>query len=114
MSRKIDPYVYDILENIERVQSEASGQSFADFQRDWKLRFAVQRAIEIISEASRRLPADLKATRPEIPWPSIAGMGNLLRHEYQSISDKVIWEVVQRDLPLLKTAVEAIAKSLDE
>jgi uncharacterized protein with HEPN domain len=114
MPRKVGPYAHDILENIGRIEGAVSSQSFAHFQRDWKLRFAVQRAIEIISEASRRLPAELKAGHPEIPWPSIAGMGNLLRHEYQSISDEVIWEVVQRDLPLLKIAVEAIAKALDE
>jgi uncharacterized protein with HEPN domain len=114
MPRKVGPYAYDILENIDRIRSSVSGKSLAEFQSDWKLRFAVQRAIEIISEASRRLPSDSKAAHPEIPWPSIAGMGNLLQHEYQSISDKVIWEVVERDLPALRTAVEAIAKSLDE
>ena len=76
--------------------------------------FIVQRANEIISEASRRLPDELKLTRPEIEWRSIAGIGNVLRHEYHTISDKVIWDVVQAELPLLKTAIEAIAARVEE
>jgi uncharacterized protein with HEPN domain len=114
MARKVGHLLHDILENIERVQSGLSGKSYYEFQRDWTVRFAVQRAIEIISEASRRLPGDIKATRPEIHWRSIAGIGNVLRHECETISDKIIWDVVHKNLPSLKTAVEAMAKTLDE
>jgi uncharacterized protein with HEPN domain len=71
--------------------------------------FILQRAIEIIPEATRRLPDELKATQPEIDWRSIAGIGNVLRHEYHTISNKVIWDVAQADLPGLKSAIEAIA-----
>jgi uncharacterized protein with HEPN domain len=108
MPRRIDHTVQDILETIERVQSKTAGKSLEDFQAEWELRFIVQRAIEIISEASRRLPDDVKATRPEIDWRSIAGIGSVLRHEYHTISDTVIWNVVQADLPPLKAAVEAM------
>jgi len=114
MERKVGHAIHDILETIERVQSKTRGKTFAEFESDWELRFIVQRGIEIISEASRRLPEELKATRPEIEWRSIAGIGSVLRHEYHTISDKVIWDVVQADLPLLKTAVEAIAARLKE
>jgi uncharacterized protein with HEPN domain len=78
------------------------------------IKVLVQRAIEIISEASRRIPDEIKATRPEIEWRSIASIGNFLRHEYHTISDKVIWDVVQVDLPSLKIAVDAIAAALKE
>jgi uncharacterized protein with HEPN domain len=74
----------------------------------------VQRAIEIISDASRRLPEELKATRPEIEWRSIAGIGNALRHDYHTISDKVIWDVVRLELPALKTAIESIAATMKD
>ncbi len=114
MERKVGHTLHDILETIERVQSKIGGKTFAEFESEWELRFIVQRAIEIISEASRRLPEELKATRPEIEWRSIAVIGNVLRHEYHTISDKVIWDVVQADLPLLKTAIEAIAVSVKE
>ena len=111
MPRKSDAAIHDILETISRVQAKTAGRSFAEFQGDWELRFIVQRTVEIISEASRRLPPEMKATRPEIRWPSVAGIGNVLRHEYHTISDKIIWDLVQEDLPELRTAVEAMAAS---
>lgn len=68
MARKVDHALHDILEAIERVESVTSGKTLAEFEASWQLRYIVQRAIEIISEASRRIPAELQATRPEIPW----------------------------------------------
>jgi uncharacterized protein with HEPN domain len=114
MERKVGHALHDILETIARVQGKTNGKPFAEFESDWELRFIVQRAIEIISEASRRLPAELKATRPEIEWRSMAGIGSVLRHEYHTISDKVIWDVVQADLPLLETAIAAMAARVEE
>lgn len=72
------------------------------------MRFATQRGIEIISEASRRIPDDLKSQRPEIPWLDIAGIGNVLRHGYDSLDHEIIWGVVNKHLPALKAAVEAM------
>ncbi|MER2265465.1 HepT-like ribonuclease domain-containing protein [Methylobacterium oxalidis] len=90
------------------IQHATSGKSYADFRADWLLRHGVQRGIEIISEASRSLPAEVQALRPEIPWPQIRATGNVLRHEYHSLSDPLIWRVVVDELPRLLTAVEAI------
>ena len=112
MEREVAHTIHDILETIERVETKTRGRTFEEFENDWELRFIVQRAIEIISEASRRLPESLKLTQPDIEWRSIAGIGSVLRHEYHSISDKIIWDVIQADLPPLKMAVEAIATSL--
>jgi uncharacterized protein with HEPN domain len=78
------------------------------------LRWIVQRAIEIISEASRAIPDELKQTRPEIPWPRVRGIGNILRHEYQGLSDPIIWRVATDELPRLKIAIEAMMNALDQ
>ena len=67
MPRKVGHVLHDILEAIDRVEEITHGKTLADFEREWQLRWRVQRAIEIISEASRGIPEDLKATRPEIP-----------------------------------------------
>lgn len=67
----------------------------------------------IALEASRRIPADLKAKHTEIPWADIAGVGNILRHGYDSLDHAVIWSVVENDLPPLKAAVEAMLKEID-
>ena len=114
MPRRAEPAIQVLLDTIARVEAKTAGKTFADFQADWELRFIVQRAIEIISEASRRLPDEIKATRPEIRWRSIAGIGNVLRHEYHAISEKVIWDVVQDELEPLRIAVEAIAANLKD
>jgi uncharacterized protein with HEPN domain len=109
--RQVDHTIHDILETIGRVELKVAGKSFEEFQADWEFRFVVQRAIEVVSEASRRLPDELKALRPEIHWRSIAAIGNVLRHEYHSISDRIVWNAVHQDLPPLKAAVVAIAAS---
>jgi uncharacterized protein with HEPN domain len=90
MQRDAIHILRDVLETIARVEGKTSGKSYSEFMQDWEFQFVVQRAIEIISEAVRRIPDELKATRPEIDWRSIAAIGNVLRHEYHTISDRVI------------------------
>jgi len=67
--------------------------------------YAVTRCFEIISEASRRLPDDLKARHPQIPWRDIAGAGNIYRHDYEDVQAKIIWRTVQGSLDALLAAV---------
>jgi uncharacterized protein with HEPN domain len=73
---------------------------------------AVEREIEIISEASRRVPKKLKAAEAGIPWHEIAGIGNVLRHDYEIVSDPVVWNVVHEHLPALEAAVRRILERL--
>jgi uncharacterized protein with HEPN domain len=114
MARKVGHALHDILEAIERVEKITRGKAFSDFANSWQLRWLVQRAIEIISEASRAIPNDLANLRPEIPWQSVRGIGNVLRHEYSGLSNRIIWNVVLDELPRLKAAVEAIAAAINE
>lgn len=113
MARKVHHATRDILETIERLQTVTAGKTFAEFQADWTLRFIVQRGIEIISEATRRIPAEILSMHPGIRWRSIGGIGNVLRHEYHTISDKIIWDVVALELPSLKSAIETIDAGLE-
>jgi uncharacterized protein with HEPN domain len=78
------------------------------------LRWLVQRAIEIISEASRGIPETMKASRPEIPWQRVRDIGNVLRHQYEGVSDPILWRVVTDELPRLRAAIEAMAAQIDE
>jgi uncharacterized protein with HEPN domain len=114
MPRKVGHAVHDILEAILRIEEVTRGKTLSDFEKSWQLRWLVQRAIEIISEASRAIPADLTKTRPEIPWPRVHGIGNVLRHEYSGLSDRIIWNVIVDELPRLKAAIEAIASATKE
>jgi uncharacterized protein with HEPN domain len=113
MPREFLHAVDDILEAIWGIERAAAGKSFEDYWGDWLLRHAVQRAIEIISEASRSIPEDVQATRPEIPWARVRAIGNIMRHEYYSLSDRISWNVVIDELPRLRTAVWSIRNAYD-
>jgi len=100
----IVPYLTDIIEAIDHIREKAAGTSLEDFKQDWEQQWIVQRGIEIVSEASRRLPDELKARHPDIPWPKIAGVGNISRHEYRQVSPPLLWEIVQDHLAPLGVA----------
>lgn len=95
------PYLIDIIDAIDRVRTALGDMSLDDLKTDWEKQWVIERGVEIISEASRRLPEDLKARHPEIPWPKVAGIGNVLRHDYESVSAPVMWAVVHENLPEL-------------
>jgi uncharacterized protein with HEPN domain len=89
-SRSIAITLQDILENIALAREFVAGLSFEDFRTDPRTLYATVRCLEIISEASRRLPADFKLRHPEIPWTDIAGAGSIYRHQYHSVQDELI------------------------
>jgi uncharacterized protein with HEPN domain len=100
--RIISPRLTDIIEAAEHIRSVLQGVPLEAFENDWQKRWLVERGIEIISEASRHIPDDLKDRRPEIPWRKVAGIGNVLRHDYERIAPDVLWKLAQDDLPLLE------------
>ena len=81
--------------------------SIEAFEADWEKQWLVERGVEIISEASRHLTDDLKSRHPGIPWQKVAGIGNVLRHNYENISPPVMWKLVQSDLSVLEVACRA-------
>ena len=98
----------DMLAALDGIARSTAGKSFEAFRDDWLLKHGVERGIEIISEASRAIPDAVKALRPEIPWHQVRAIGNVLRHEYHGLSDRIIWNVVADELPRLRAAVEAL------
>lgn len=114
MERLIRPALRIIVESIDGINAATQSKTIEDYSHDWLLRHAVQRGIEIISEAARRIPPELQATQPSVPWAQIMGIGNILRHEYHRVSDTVIWNVVIHHLPPLRAAVVSIDAELQE
>jgi uncharacterized protein with HEPN domain len=100
----------DIVEAIELIHGELAGATLESLQSDRRKCWVVERGLEILSEASRHLTDELKARHPEIPWPRVAAIGNVLRHEYERIAYDVLWRVVTDDLqPLADACREELA-----
>jgi uncharacterized protein with HEPN domain len=91
--------IHDMLESIREIEKAIAGKTFRDYQRSWLLRSAIERGIEVISEASRHLGSDLKVQHKDVRWEDIAGIGNILRHEYQHVDASIIWRSIKNDLP---------------
>lgn len=114
MPREFRHALDDMLEAIDGIHDAIAGKTIAAYRQQWVLRSAIQRGIEVISEASRALPEDIQNLRPEIPWQRVRAIGNILRHEYHGLSDPVIWGVVIDELPRLREAIIFIQQAAGE
>ena len=103
----------DILDAIAEIETFVAGKSYDDYLASALLRRGVERDIEIISEASRRIPADLIAQHPQIPWHQIAAIGNILRHAYRAVDSSIIWTVVTVELTPLRLAVDRMIAEVE-
>ena len=103
----------DIRYNIVLVADFVGGFTFGGFERGSKTLYATTRALEIISEASRRLPADLKQRHPHVPWKQMQSAGNRYRHDYDSVEASIIWKTAIESLPPLLIIIEAELAAAD-
>ena len=108
MVREVRQYLFDILENIGRCERLIAGKTEADFEDDFATRLAIERAIEIISEASRHISESDKAEDMNLPWRQIADIGNHLRHAYHLTALALIFGVATEGVAELKPAIERL------
>ncbi|MCB1563997.1 MAG: DUF86 domain-containing protein [Alphaproteobacteria bacterium] len=88
-----------------RAKAFVEGIDFKTFAQEPLYPYAVIRALEIISEASRKLPPEIKDKYPDIPWKQIAGSGNIYRHDYEDVLERLVWETVHSALDPLERVV---------
>jgi uncharacterized protein with HEPN domain len=100
--------------NIFLAQRFVDDLSYERFRDEELYFYAVTRCLEIISEASRRVPQEIKARHPEIPWAEMAAAGNIYRHEYEDVAQRRVWGTVEKRLPPLLVAVEQELLDLGE
>jgi uncharacterized protein with HEPN domain len=100
-------------EALDDLQTLTRGRDRAGFLQDRIAQRAVERCLEVISEASRKVPQPMKAAHPEIPWRKIAGIGNVLRHDYDEIDAGVVWQAATVEVIPLRAAVRAMLAGLD-
>ena len=97
----------DIVDNIDAIRQFTSGMDIDEFSADQKTLYAVVRAMEIISEATRKLEPEIKNRHLEIDWAAVAAAGNVYRHEYDVVDVKLIWHTVRNDLAQLRLAASS-------
>jgi uncharacterized protein with HEPN domain len=107
-SRSVRPRLQDILDHIAIVRAATAGQDLVSFVADPVLRLAVERAIEIISEAVRHVPQEDRDRYADIPWRNIVAIGNKLRHEYHRVDPDIIWEIAEQHLHALQEVVRTM------
>lgn len=106
-------YFRDIIECIEKIQDYTAGLSSVDFCNDGKTIDAVIRNLEIIGEAARRLPEELRVKFPDVEWRRIISLRNILIHEYPGIDLETIWDIVENKLSSLEKQINKILKDLN-
>lgn len=101
--------LYDIRDNILLAQEFVAGLDYPAFTKSRLHVYAVTRALEIVSEASKRLPDEVRARHPRLPWRDIRDVGNFYRHQYDNVTESYVWRTVQEHLsPLLAAALAEI------
>lgn len=103
----------DIVEAIAAIERHSNGEKQA-FERDELLQTWFVRHLQIIGEAARAIPEEIRTLAPEIPWHQIAGMRNILVHGYFEVDTDLVWDTATRDLPLLKPAIERLLSTLNQ
>lgn len=94
-------YLRDMVESGQRAVEFVEGMTLDEFQRDIKTQYAVIRALEVVGEAAKQIPPELRTKYSSIPWRSMAGMRDKLIHEYFGVNLKVVWRTATEEVPVL-------------
>jgi len=105
MKREPKLYLNDLLESIDAIVEYVKDVDEETFLSDGMMKDAVQKRLEIMGEAVKGLDAPLKRRHPEVPWQRIAGMRDVLSHGYFGVDMSRVWEVIVRDLPVLRPQI---------
>jgi uncharacterized protein with HEPN domain len=113
--KKHDPQatLLQILDYARRAQELCAGTTLAGLRADWQRAFAFERVMEVLGEAVKRLPDELRQKHPEVAWRLVAGMRDKISHGYDAVDYETLWDTVKNDLPGLLCAVEQMLKELD-
>jgi uncharacterized protein with HEPN domain len=108
MPRDYKVYADDILEAIGKIKRYTSGVDREAFPQDEKTFDAVIRNLEVIGEAIKKMPEEVRAKHPSVEWKKIAGLRDIVIHEYFGIDVDIVWDIVQHKLPPLETQIRQI------
>jgi uncharacterized protein with HEPN domain len=108
MKRDYTLYLQDILDCIEKIDEFVGDMDYEEFVEDDKTSSAVVRKLEIMGEAAKNIPQELRQNYKEIPWSDIAKMRDKIIHFYFGVDYEIVWKVIKERLPTLKQQIERI------
>jgi len=108
MQRDYRAYLDDIIDAIANIEEYTANLEFEEFMENKMVRDATIRNLEIIGEAVKNLPDDIKEKHPEVEWREIAGLRDILAHKYFEINVKIIWDIIKNKIPELKDQISEI------
>jgi uncharacterized protein with HEPN domain len=113
---KHDPKVtlLQIRDFAHKAQSFCEGKTLPEIIQDWRDTLAFERSLELIGEAVKRLPIDLRDRYPTVPWKNFAGLRDRVSHGYETVDYQILWDTVEYDLPLLLRTVEQMLRDLEQ
>jgi len=106
-------YLEDIQQAIEKIERYITGFTYETFQEDEMAVDAVIRNVEIIGEAARNIPDDLRERYPEIPWKQIVGLRHIVAHKYFNVDLEIIWRITTENLPKTKSEILSMLADFD-
>ena len=98
-------FLEDILESIERIEKYTKGKTLKEFLDDYEKQDAIIKRLEIIGEAVKNIPAEVKKKHSKIPWKDITGMRDVLIHEYFGVIMERVWDTAKNDIPKFKKQI---------
>jgi uncharacterized protein with HEPN domain len=113
MARDLRIALDEMIVAMDRIAEETEALTLEQFAGNWRAQYVVERALLIVSEASRAIPDSSKEKHADIRWIGVRDIGNVIRHQYASLSPSLIWNVVRDELPRLRTAIAAIRRDLE-
>jgi uncharacterized protein with HEPN domain len=114
LSRSYRAYLQDMRDCIVKILDYTTGYEYSRFAKDTKTIDAVVRNIEIIGEASKHLPDNIKELDSQIPWKAIAGMRDKLVHDYFGVDIRFVWNTVKEDIPFLNDKIVNLLDQVEE
>ena len=113
MKRDYRLFIKDILDAIEKIEEFVAGMSYEEFVGDDKTISAVIRKFEIIGEATKNIPDEIKEKYPTLPWKEMAGTRDRLIHGYFGVDTKLVWDTIHMQLPKLKPKIKKILDEIE-
>jgi uncharacterized protein with HEPN domain len=112
MKRNYKMFIEDIIGSIEKIEKYIGDLEYADFEKDSLVIDAVVRNLEIIGEAAKNVPEDVRLAHPEISWNRMIGLRNITIHEYFGVDLGIVWEIITKNLPETKELIVDLLKGL--